>query len=52
MSFDADLSILSDEAEISLIKKVAQFPRLIEQATESAEPHRIAFYLQDHQFRR
>jgi arginyl-tRNA synthetase len=44
---NADLSLLSDETEISLIKKMAQFPRLIEQATESAEPHRIAFYLQD-----
>jgi arginyl-tRNA synthetase len=45
--YDADFSILTDDAEINLIKKMAQFPRLIEQATESAEPHRIAFYLQD-----
>lgn len=45
--YDADFTILTDEAELTLIKKMAQFPRLIEQATESAEPHRIAFYLQD-----
>ncbi|MFT6262849.1 MAG: arginyl-tRNA synthetase, partial [Dasania sp.] len=45
--YDADFNTLSDDAEIALIKKIAQFPRLIEQATESAEPHRIAFYLQE-----
>jgi arginyl-tRNA synthetase len=43
----SDLSLLTDDAEITLIKKMAQFPRLIEQATEAAEPHRIAFYLQE-----
>lgn len=43
----AKLDLLIDETEISLIKKIAQFPRLIEQATEAAEPHRISFYLQE-----
>jgi arginyl-tRNA synthetase len=43
----ANLSHLKHDDEILLIKKMAQYPRLIEQATEAAEPHRIAFYLYD-----
>lgn len=45
--YHADFSVLTDDAEIALIKKLVQFPRFIEQATEAAEPHRIAFYLQE-----
>ncbi|MGL4323239.1 MAG: arginine--tRNA ligase [Beijerinckiaceae bacterium] len=41
----ADLSILNDGSEIGLIKKIAQYPRLIEQAASAHEPHRVAFYL-------
>jgi arginyl-tRNA synthetase len=40
----ADLSLLTDEAEIGLIKLIAQYPRLIEQAAAAHEPHRVAFY--------
>ena len=43
----ADLSSLNDIAEISLAAKLAEFPRLIEIAARSNEPHRIAFYLYD-----
>ncbi|MCA0401089.1 MAG: arginine--tRNA ligase [Proteobacteria bacterium] len=43
----ADLSILKDEAEQGLVRLVAQFPRLIEQAAASREPHRVVFYLYD-----
>jgi arginyl-tRNA synthetase len=43
----ADLSILADEAELALIKKLAQWPRLVEAAAEFHEPHRVAFYLYD-----
>jgi arginyl-tRNA synthetase len=42
----ADLSLLSGE-ELGVIKLAASFPRLIEQAAEAREPHRIAFYLND-----
>ncbi|MFM7084948.1 MAG: arginine--tRNA ligase [Hyphomicrobium sp.] len=42
-----DLSQLNDSAEIELIRKLAFFPRLISQAGEAREPHRIAFYLYD-----
>ena len=43
----ADISVLSDEAELALIKKLAQWPRLVEAAAEFHEPHRVAFYLYD-----
>ena len=44
---DADFSELKDESEIELIKKIANFPRVIEMAVAHFEPHRIAFYLQE-----
>jgi arginyl-tRNA synthetase len=43
----ADLSGLSDEAELDLIQKIAGFPRLVEAAAAAHEPHRVAFYLYD-----
>jgi len=43
----ADLAILSDEAEMELIHRIAQFPRAVEAAAEAHEPHRVAFYLYD-----
>jgi arginyl-tRNA synthetase len=46
IDFDA-LKKLQDESEIELIKKIIAFPRLIEMAVTSFEPHRIAFYLQE-----
>lgn len=42
-----DLASLEDEAELALIKQMAAFPRLVEQAAVAHEPHRIAFYLQE-----
>ncbi|MEJ2001744.1 MAG: arginine--tRNA ligase [Maritimibacter sp.] len=38
---------ISDEAEISVAKKLAEWPRLVEIAARGHEPHRIAFYLYD-----
>ena len=43
----ADLSVLSDEAEIDMMRRIAAFPRTLEQASSSHEPHRVAFYLFD-----
>ena len=43
----ADLAGLTDAAELTLAAKLAEFPRLIEIAARSNEPHRIAFYLYD-----
>ncbi len=44
---DADLTKLGHEAELSLAKKLAEWPRLVEIAAKGHEPHRIAFYLYD-----
>ncbi len=43
----ADLSRLSDEGERAMMRLIAQYPRLIEQAALNREPHRLAFYLYD-----
>lgn len=40
-------SLLRDEGEIALIRKLAEYPRVIEQAAQALEPHRLAFYLYD-----
>ncbi|MCB8822094.1 arginine--tRNA ligase [Microvirga rosea] len=44
---ETDLSLLQDEAEMDLIHRIAQFPRMVEAAAEAHEPHRVAFYLYD-----
>jgi arginyl-tRNA synthetase len=41
----AALSRLDEAAELALMRRVALFPRLVEAAAASHEPHRIAFYL-------
>ena len=41
----ADLSLLSHEAELELARKIGEWPRLVEIAARSNEPHRVAFYL-------
>jgi arginyl-tRNA synthetase len=38
---------LSDEGELRLVKRMAQWPRLVESASIAHEPHRVAFYLHD-----
>ena len=43
---DADLALL-DEEELALVKRAAQFPRVLEGAATAHEPHRIAFFLYD-----
>jgi arginyl-tRNA synthetase len=40
-------ALLTDDGEIGLIKKLAEYPRLVEGAAQSHEPHRLAFYLYD-----
>ncbi|HEY5713426.1 MAG TPA: arginine--tRNA ligase [Allosphingosinicella sp.] len=41
---EADLSLLGED-ELALVALAAQFPRVIEAAAASHEPHRIPFYL-------
>ena len=42
----ADLDLL-DEEELALVKRAAQYPRVLEGAAMAHEPHRIAFFLYD-----
>ncbi|MFN3292282.1 MAG: arginine--tRNA ligase [Gemmobacter sp.] len=41
----ADKAALSHPAELALIAKLAEWPRLVEIAARANEPHRVAFYL-------
>ena len=43
----ARLGHLSDEGEMALIRRLSEYPRVIEAAAEAREPHRVAFYLHD-----
>jgi arginyl-tRNA synthetase len=43
----ANLDALSDPAELSLMRRIALYPRTVEAAAAAHEPHRIAFYLFD-----
>ena len=43
----ADLGRLDDEGEVELMRRIAGWPRLVEQAAAAREPHRIAFYLHE-----
>jgi arginyl-tRNA synthetase len=43
----SDLSELTDESELAIVRVIAQFPRVTLQAAEAREPHRIAFYAHD-----
>ena len=44
---EANLSSLTHASELSLIKKLAEWPRLVELSARLYEPHRLAFYLFD-----
>ncbi|HEY7578912.1 MAG TPA: arginine--tRNA ligase [Acetobacteraceae bacterium] len=41
------LGSLAAEAELALIRRLAQWPRTVEAAAQAREPHRIAFFLYD-----
>ena len=43
----ADLRLLDHPAQLALARKVAEWPRQVEQAAAAQEPHRIAFFLYD-----
>ncbi len=43
----ADISILKHPAEMELIKKIAEYPRIVRSAAIHMEPHRVPFYLHD-----
>ncbi len=43
----ATLDCLDDDAEMTLIRRLATWPRVVEAAATAREPHRIAFFLYD-----
>ena len=42
---DADLSLLTDDGELDLLKKLAGWPPLLEGAALAHEPHRLAYFM-------
>ncbi|TYC50357.1 arginine--tRNA ligase [Rhodobacterales bacterium] len=44
---NADFSLLDDTGELELIAKMAEWPKIVDAAAETHEPHRIAFYLHE-----
>ncbi|MFI4955085.1 MAG: arginine--tRNA ligase, partial [Gammaproteobacteria bacterium] len=41
------LNLLTETHELALLKQLAQYPEMLEQAALSYEPHRVAHYLRD-----
>ncbi|MCH2094863.1 MAG: arginine--tRNA ligase [Rhodobacteraceae bacterium] len=41
----ADMSGMTHDSELAVARKIAEWPRLVEIAARTNEPHRIAFYL-------
>ncbi len=41
----ADMSLLSDDSELALVRNMMNWPRFVESAALAREPHRIAYYL-------
>lgn len=44
---DKIAALIEDPAELQLVAKLAEYPRIIEAAAVSQEPHRVAYYLYD-----
>ncbi len=43
----ACLALLTDASELALVRKLAEYPKIIESAALVREPHRLAFFLHD-----
>jgi arginyl-tRNA synthetase len=43
----ADVALLTDVGERDLMRTIAEYPRMVQQAADAHEPHRIAFYAHD-----
>lgn len=44
---NSDLSLLNNKIELEIIKLIASYPKIVEQAASHKEPHRVSFYLRD-----
>jgi arginyl-tRNA synthetase len=40
-----DFSMLNDESERAVVRRLAEYPKMLEAAAVAHEPHRISFYL-------
>ncbi|SFB42654.1 arginyl-tRNA synthetase [Rhizobium sp. NFR07] len=47
LDFASTVGQITDSNELQLVAKLAEYPRLIESAALSQEPHRVVFYLYD-----
>jgi arginyl-tRNA synthetase len=47
MLYTADMSPLTDPAELSLLQKLIDYPEMVEAAAKELSPHLIAFYLRE-----
>lgn len=45
ISVNHDFSLLNDEAERHVVRRLAEYPKMLEGAALAHEPHRISFYL-------
>jgi len=45
--FDGDVSLLTSEPELTLIRKMLQLPELVDQVAGSLAPHPLPYYAQD-----
>jgi arginyl-tRNA synthetase len=43
----AELALLADAGERDLVRRMAEWPRVLAASARSREPHRVAFYLHD-----
>jgi arginyl-tRNA synthetase len=43
----ADLALLNEQVEQDLIKRLAEYPALVDQAAAALEPHRVVAYLEE-----
>jgi arginyl-tRNA synthetase len=44
---DGDVSLLTTEPELTLIRKMLLLPEMVEVVTQTLEPHHLAYYAQD-----
>ncbi len=43
----ADFGLLEDSAELVLVRRISEYPKIVEAAAQAHEPHRLSFYLYD-----
>ena len=44
---NADLSLLTEERELDLVRELSRFPEVVESAARAFEPHQVAYYVRE-----